>query len=86
MLGEEEKKDTTSPVALSFGYGMVSAWSAVLGYYIYTLYPKIIKTDAWWKVQCPETEYTASKYKEMKNKTEGVNCDQKTAKCPDIVL
>lgn len=67
MLGKEQdeeaaQEDPTNPTTLSFGYGLVSLWSAVVGYYIYTLYPKAIKDDAWWKVQCPATAYTADTY------------------------
>ena len=81
----EEEEDPTNPPIFYFGYGAVSLWSIVVGYLILDWYPNRFKTDAWWKLQCPETAYTSASFKTLKD-VNGIDCKPQTEACPEVVL
>jgi len=81
----EEKEDPINPPIFYYGYGAVSLWSIIVGYLILGWYPNRFKTDAWWKLQCPETAYTTASYKTLKD-ANGIDCKPQTEACPEIVL
>ena len=54
---EEEAKN---PTMLYFVWGILHIWMAVLGMLIYNWYPGLINSNAWWKLQCPTTAWTAA--------------------------
>ena len=53
-------EEVKNPTMLYFGWGLIHIWMTVLGFLVYTWYPKLLTSNAWWANQCPTTLWTTA--------------------------
>lgn len=55
---EEAAAEQENPTIIYFAYGVIHVWMTILGYIIFSYYPGLMSSNAWWKLQCPSSLYT----------------------------